>query len=585
VDIAPDPPTIVDISVGKVDGDAAIAIPNSNFIVLPLQLPCPQLWAALIWLHVTEPQSQVQLSSPLAVAVTSPHLLLLQLQLPCPQLWAALIWLHVTEPQSQVQLSSPLAVAVTSPHLLLLQLQLPCPQLWAALIWLHVTEPQSQVQLSSPLAVAVTSPHLLLLQLQLPCPQLWAALIWLHVTEPQSQVQLSSPLAVAVTSPHLLLLQLQLPCPQLWAALIWLHVTEPQSQVQLSSPLAVAVTSPHARDLLDRIEDDGDDIPTDLEEKKVHLRNYLICAALLSTAQRPQALSELTVDQVASAKSVNGQYIVYGEKHKTVATHGPAPLSWSPADFKRLLKFIVHVRPFFLRSPEENHLFLTVTGKPVTASQISAVQKLPWADIGLNITATDVRKSTATLVRRDLPEKANSVAALMTHYPSTQEKHYQLFMRKNQHADAISAVRKLRGLPEDNVDSMDIQRFQDRISAELTVTENSVHDQPMDNEEPMEEPQGEIEDQPIETKTPEKKNPRNFPVIPSPPSKAIPSRGLSINEKLALYNVFSTVPSKKEIIEAVKNNPLLDNFRIRRPDILNTKNGYKVIYDALKDKL
>ena len=175
----------------------------------------------------------------------------------------------------------------------------------------------------------------------------------------------------------------------------------------------------------------------------VQARDYLMLRLILSCAQRPGAVANLTVKEYKAPETdpTTGYAITFTAKHKT-SSMGPAPLAWD--DELRQIGdiYFTILRPHFANSKSMfegvpgcaqrgEGYFLSSNGRPLTSSQVSRridqMGKAFCPDLKGNLSGARIRKSAVSHHRLAAGgPKDKDIAKTMTHAVDTANKHYLL---------------------------------------------------------------------------------------------------------------------------------------------------------------
>ncbi|XP_076820152.1 uncharacterized protein LOC143465639 [Clavelina lepadiformis] len=165
----------------------------------------------------------------------------------------------------------------------------------------------------------------------------------------------------------------------------------------------------------------------------------LFTVLAFENAQRPSAVRGMTVDEAKAAeKGKKGLSVIRVLHHKTGLTSGPAQIVVRPQVMEALLTFI--------GMEEEQKYVFEWRGDQFTSSHAAkAMQHVCKAAVpkGRKLTATMVRKCTATQIRAKNPEQREMVAGHMAHLPSTQETHYINPLQSDESIIAYEAIQSL----------------------------------------------------------------------------------------------------------------------------------------------
>ncbi|VDI06844.1 Hypothetical predicted protein [Mytilus galloprovincialis] len=170
----------------------------------------------------------------------------------------------------------------------------------------------------------------------------------------------------------------------------------------------------------------------------LHVRNYLLLRLLQSNAQRPGAVRNNTQQSMERAHTDTNGAVVMIAEHKTGA-QGTVNLGMSHDIFNMVLSYIQWTTKITGFQLDPTHpIFITVPidqqFSVMTTNLINKAIQNIWKKGPVNqkcITATRIRKSTATYVRLADPTSRESLAAHMTHSPQTADRHYNMINQRN----------------------------------------------------------------------------------------------------------------------------------------------------------
>ncbi|CAK8670999.1 unnamed protein product [Clavelina lepadiformis] len=140
----------------------------------------------------------------------------------------------------------------------------------------------------------------------------------------------------------------------------------------------------------------------------------------------------------AAEKGQKGLSVIRVLHHKTGLTCGPAQIVVRPPVMEALLSFI--------RVSKEQKYVFEWRGEQFSSSHAAkAMQHVCKAAVpkGRKLTATMVRKCTATQIRAKNPQQREMVAGHMAHLPSTQEAHYINPLQCDESVVAFEAIQSL----------------------------------------------------------------------------------------------------------------------------------------------
>lgn len=124
--------------------------------------------------------------------------------------------------------------------------------------------------------------------------------------------------------------------------------------------------------------------------------------------------------------------VVFVREHKTVSTHGPARIVFSPNLYSWMKIFCNHVRSKVqgVNESSAQKVFLSWNGEALSSSQINKGIKSIWKKAGIkgSPSSTLFRKSAVSKVHTNCHdnEEQDNLADLMSHNVSTARKYYRL---------------------------------------------------------------------------------------------------------------------------------------------------------------
>ena len=178
-------------------------------------------------------------------------------------------------------------------------------------------------------------------------------------------------------------------------------------------------------------------------------RDYLMLMVLVASAQRPGAISNLTIDEFKGGefRKVGGEdmYITSTLLHKTGTTRGPAALFWNERRKKMGEIFLKKLRPRLTNSSNDGEIpaqpgfpearkafFINSNGRYMESSRVadraSHVAKKLNPDITGRLSGARLRKAFVSLHRADTdPSVSKELLALqMSHHPRTANRNYDI---------------------------------------------------------------------------------------------------------------------------------------------------------------
>lgn len=180
-------------------------------------------------------------------------------------------------------------------------------------------------------------------------------------------------------------------------------------------------------------------------------QHLLVCAWLvghlfLASAQRAGAIRSMTMLEYES-KEVEGEFEVVSIRHHKTYYSGGAATVPLDASLKSLLDIYINKirRPLCMQTQhrqlqDKDVVFVNPSGSGFTSSALS---NLIPRSMGLNITATTIRKTVATQVREHYPNMTIDAAIQMSHSVHMQETTYSV---RNKVKVCVKVSRVMKGL-------------------------------------------------------------------------------------------------------------------------------------------
>ena len=162
------------------------------------------------------------------------------------------------------------------------------------------------------------------------------------------------------------------------------------------------------------------------------VRDYLLTYVIFDNGSRSGCVANMTLKEFRKAEAQpNGYYIISVMDHKTVATSGPAMLSINDVIMRHLRTFVMHVRNKikYMRTGNTDPVFPSWSGKKMDSSMVTTQLNSFWKnalniDLERSVSATLIRKMSATVVHANVPELKVKLANLMNHDVRTSEREY-----------------------------------------------------------------------------------------------------------------------------------------------------------------
>ena len=193
------------------------------------------------------------------------------------------------------------------------------------------------------------------------------------------------------------------------------------------------------------------------EQEQVLSRRFIMCSVLYQNAQRQGPVCNLKKEELARAKkhtaAAGGDVYVYRVwEHKTNGQFGSAHLVVPTAIHDLVEEYAARHRP----SPQpenEEYVFLTPGGRKVAhlSDDLRALSKDFPTELGvINVTATDMRKMTATGVAEESTDEATvrNVATHMSHSADTARRFYQHLQGEERSVTAYTTINGKRPAEE-----------------------------------------------------------------------------------------------------------------------------------------
>ena len=175
----------------------------------------------------------------------------------------------------------------------------------------------------------------------------------------------------------------------------------------------------------------------------VIVRDFLVTEIAIANAKRSSVLANMTVDQFAQARLVDGLYVVSAADHKTSCTYGPAKIVLSSTLHRWISVYTQSVRPTVIISADVRaELFVSWNGESLTSGQITRAVQSIWkkAGFGEQITMNIVRNTAVSAIHQKCPEMSLNLADLMCHRVRTAQGCYRLIEREKSSVSVVSYV-------------------------------------------------------------------------------------------------------------------------------------------------
>ena len=156
------------------------------------------------------------------------------------------------------------------------------------------------------------------------------------------------------------------------------------------------------------------------------IRDFLLVEIFIDNANREGALANLTVAEYNRMAKESDEFVVVVKNHKTVSTHGPARIVFSPKLKSWMDVFLREVRLKFTPSNAgpDKCVFATSNGETMVSSQINKAIKSVWkkAEVAGAPSSTLFRKLAVSSVHShsESNEARGNLVDLMAHNVSTE---------------------------------------------------------------------------------------------------------------------------------------------------------------------
>ena len=157
------------------------------------------------------------------------------------------------------------------------------------------------------------------------------------------------------------------------------------------------------------------------------IRDFLLVEISIDNANRAGALANMTVEEYNRMAKESDEFFVLVKNHKTVNTHGPARIVFSPKLKSWMDVFLREVCLKF--TGPDGCVFVTSNGEPMVSSQINKAIKSVWKkEVEGAPSSTLFRKSAVSSVHSgsESNEARGNLADLMAHNLSTATRFYRL---------------------------------------------------------------------------------------------------------------------------------------------------------------
>lgn len=213
------------------------------------------------------------------------------------------------------------------------------------------------------------------------------------------------------------------------------------------------------------------------------LRDFLLVEISIDNANRAGALANMRLEDFKKVSKHGEENVVFVREHKTMSTHGPARIVFSPKLYSWMTIFCDQVRSKVqgVNESSAQRVFLSWNGEALSSSQINKGIKSVWRKAGLkgSPSSTLFRKSAVSKVHTNCHdnEEQDNLADLMSHNISTARKYYRLQEKSKSSVKAAQQLRMVMRGQEETRDKGD-----STISSPSPL-EDSV--QPEDSKQPQ----------------------------------------------------------------------------------------------------
>ena len=200
----------------------------------------------------------------------------------------------------------------------------------------------------------------------------------------------------------------------------------------------------HIFDLGIELMDDAGNQPTSPRKvRELRYRDGLLLALLSLWPIRRRAISALTLSRHIELEMNGATLLLYPEDTKA-RRHESFRLPDILVPYLR--RYLKEMRPALTNRREHDGLWASYRGRPLSESRIYDIVRRRIAEkFGKQMNLHDVRRSAATFIAVDAPEKIGLIPSVLQHTtPEVGEKHYNLsrsITAGRRHASAITSIR------------------------------------------------------------------------------------------------------------------------------------------------
>ena len=189
------------------------------------------------------------------------------------------------------------------------------------------------------------------------------------------------------------------------------------------------------------------------------MRDYLIVELLLANGQRPGVIHGVIIDEIEAAKHKvvsNGYHKLFVDHHKTGrlqnATLFIYPEIYSALDI--FVNVILPKLPVYSTNKQHitgiSHVFQTFNGDVIPSCRITPIVRNYLLKMGIVFigTATDIRKSAATLTGMFAPDLHETMASFLCHSRKAHDSYYKINLGHDGLSKAFESLATFQSLPD-----------------------------------------------------------------------------------------------------------------------------------------
>ena len=260
----------------------------------------------------------------------------------------------------------------------------------------------------------------------------------------------------------------------------WEKRMDDMSSMRTPEQVRAFDTSEVAREairLLGEYQDKCDD-EEPIQHEYTIVRDYLLTSLCINNGSRSGTLANMTLKEFEQARKDEDCIIVFVKDHKTFTKHGPVNVVFNATLYQYTQIFVAKFRNQLngVNVSGESALFLTVSGKKLTSSQVGSQIGSCWGKVFGRETssggATAFRKAAVSAVHEQREEMRSDLADLMAHKQSTADRYYLL---KNKGKSAVRTSKELAKIMRHGTDQSSTNNAKENNeSASLTTSEKQT---------------------------------------------------------------------------------------------------------------